>query len=128
MLSSATESAEKTLCHALLTPIRENVRSSVYPLTVTGNRAQQFRRGTRDPAPYDASEFVIAAAQPLRLALRNFSSSSAVPPDEEQGRFPDLALVGHHRRSHHKRKTSKSARVPEMVPHDGPRVRTLSNI
>ena len=113
MLSSATESAEKTLCHALLTPTRESELSSVYPLTVAGNRAQQFRRGPRYPAPDDASELVIAAAQPLRLALRNFSSSSAVPPDEEQRRFPDLALVGHHRRSHHKRKSSKSARVPE---------------
>src|SRR5215469_4571573 len=128
MLSSATESAEKTLCHALLTPIRGNEPNSVYPLTVAGNRAQQFRRRTRYPAPYDASELVIAAAQPLRLALRNLSSRGAVPPDEEQGRFPDLALVGHHRRSHHKRKSSKSARVPGTVPHDGPRVKASSNI
>jgi hypothetical protein len=38
-----------------------------------------------------------------------------MPADEEQYRFPDFALVGHHRRGHHNRKAAKPARVPSAT-------------
>src|SRR6516164_2857113 len=92
-------------------------RNSVHPLTLAGDWAEQFGSRTGDPAPHDASQFVVAAAQSLRLALRDFRGSGTVPANEEQGRLPDLALVGHHHHpGHHNRKASWITEVPADLP------------
>src|SRR6516165_5764773 len=85
----------------------------VHPLALAGDRAEQFGGRTGDPAPHDTGQLIVAAAQSLRLALRDFRGSGTMPADEEQGRFPDLALVGHrHHPRHHNRKASLSTEVP----------------
>src|SRR5580704_7984465 len=116
-MAPAAEATQKTLCHVLpsrdqnfrlmgyrgANPPREGAtnggftRGSMHSLIVTGNGAQQFRRGAGDPAPDDAGQLVVAAPQALRLAVRDLRGGSAVAADEKQGCFPDLALVGHHR-------------------------------
>jgi hypothetical protein len=84
----------------------------MHSLAIIGDRAEQFGGGASDPAPDDAGQLVIAAPQALRLAVCDLRGGSAVAADEKQGSFPDLALVGHHRRGHHKRKGFARARVP----------------
>src|SRR6516164_7661847 len=89
----------------------------VHPLALAGDRAEQFRSRTGDPAPHDTGQLVVTAAQSLRLALRDFRGSGTVPADEELGRLPDLALVGHrHHPRHHNRKASWSTEVPADLP------------
>src|SRR5579863_4449955 len=68
----------------------------MHPLAVARRRPQQLGGRARDPAPDDARQFVITAAQPLRLALGDLQRVAAMPPHKHQRRLPDLPLVGHH--------------------------------
>src|SRR6516165_1302563 len=88
----------------------------VHPLALAGDRAEQFRGRTGDPAPHDTGQLVVPAAEPLRLGLSDFSGGGAVPADEQQGRLPDLALVGHHHRRHHSCKARWFTEVPADLP------------
>ena len=130
-MPAAAQSAEQTLCHAfpfglkvqrlayrIARVFREGdaaqtgKRSSVHPLVFTGDGAQQLRRRASYPTPDDAGQLVIPGAQALRFAMRDFHRRRTVPANEKQCRFPDLTLVGHHRRGHHNRKAANCARVP----------------
>jgi len=46
------------------------------PLAGSGMGAKQLRRRARDPAPHDASQFIVAAAQPLGLAFGELTAST----------------------------------------------------
>src|SRR5215472_15474623 len=95
----------------------ESLRRHCSPLSLARDRAEQFRSRTRDPAPHDTGQLVVAAAQPLRLLLRNLRGSGTVPADQEQSRLPDLALVGHHHHpGHHNCKASRITEVPADLP------------
>src|SRR6516162_7151098 len=108
----------RSATHAIFaTAILCGAEDSVHPLTLARDRAEQFRSRTRDPAPHDTGQLVVAAAQPLRLLLRNLRGSGTVPADQEQSRLPDLALVGHHHHpGHHNCKASRITEVPADLP------------
>jgi hypothetical protein len=82
----------------------------MHALVLARNGAQQFCGGTGNPAPNDARQLVVAATETLCLTVGYFRGGRAVTAHEKQGCFPNLALIGHHRRGHHTHKGLAQAR------------------